>query len=252
MALSSETERKLRLLNLSELISIIDDMERLPESYNLTFDEKMDMAIDSLYSLRMDKKIKSSMKRAGFKWPDAEISSMFFLPERQLNKETFLQLSNCVFIETAMNIVIYGPTGDGKSYAACAIGKAACKKCKRVKYIRFPDLCEEIAMLEHPWERAKILKKYINYDLLIIDEWLNKEVTDSDVSFMFDLVDARECKAPIIFCSQYRSTEWLPRLGGGPKAESIVDKFVYDALEIEFNDFNMRDYMARENPKKWC
>ena len=126
MALSSETERKLRLLNLSELISIIDDMERLPESYNLTFDEKMDMAIDSLYSLRMDKKIKSSMKRAGFKWPDAEISSMFFLPERQLNKETFLQLSNCIFIETAMNIVIYDPTGDGKSYAACAIGKVAC------------------------------------------------------------------------------------------------------------------------------
>ena len=58
MAMTSETQRKLRLLNLAELITIIEDMEKLPEFYNLTFDEKMDTAIDSLYALRMDKKIK--------------------------------------------------------------------------------------------------------------------------------------------------------------------------------------------------
>lgn len=252
MPLSSETERKLRIMKLGDLVALVNEQALDVGAYGLGFEERFDMLTDSLYELRNGKKVRSLIRKAHFKWPEAEISSMYFLPERGLEKQMFLNLLSCTFIDVGKNIVMYGPTGDGKSYAACAVGKAACKKCRKVRYVRFPTLCDEFASKETPEEKRKLMRKYVGYDLLIIDEWLNKEMTDDDVSFMFDLVDEKEEKSPFVFCSQYPPAEWLPRLGGGPKAESIVDKFAYDTLVIRFNDFNMRDYMARHNPKRWC
>ena len=47
-------------------------------------------------------------------------------------------------------------------------------------------------------------------------------------------------------------SEWVTRMGASVKSESITDKFIYDSLLVGFNDFNMRNYLAKQNPKKWC
>ncbi len=41
-------------------------------------------------------------------------------------------------------------------------------------------------------------------------------------------------------------------MGTPVKPESTTDKFIYDSLLIGFNDFNIRNYLAKQNPKKWC
>ena len=41
-------------------------------------------------------------------------------------------------------------------------------------------------------------------------------------------------------------------MGASVKSESITDKVIYDSVVIKFGDFNMRDYLAKTNPKKWC
>ena len=76
--------------------------------------------------------------------------------------------------------------------------------------------------------------------------------SDQEISFMFELVERREDVHPTIFCSQYSPSEWVTRMGASVKSESITDKFIYDSLLVGFNDFNMRNYLAKQNHKKWC
>ena len=56
---------------------------------------------------------------------------------------------------------------------------------------------------------------------------------------------------PTIFCSQYSPYEWVT-MGSSVKAKSITNKFIYNSLPIGFSDCNMRNYIAKQNPKKWC
>ena len=177
---------------------------------------------------------------------------VFFLSERVLDRSMFINISSCVFVQTCKNIVIYGPTGCGKSFAACMIGKAACRHLYKTKYIRFPDLMSSYKELADHSARMRFLKRFSRYDVLIIDEWQKDVPSDQDISFMFELVERREDVHPTIFCSQYSPSEWVTRMGASVKSESITDKFIYDSLLIGFNDFNMRNYLAKQNLKKWC
>ena len=252
MALTGETIRKLGLLKLSELASIIAEQDSIAETMSMAFDERIDCIVDQLYEIKNENRIRTLSKSARFKYPQADLSSMLFLPERELDRSMFINISSCVFVQTCKNIVLYGPTGCGKSFAACMIGKAACRHLYKTKYIRFPDLMSSYKELADHSARMRFLRRFSRYEVLIIDEWLKDVPSDQDISFMFELVERREDVHPTIFCSQYSPSEWVTRMGASVKSESITDKFIYDSLLIGFNDFNMRNYLAKQNPKKWC
>lgn len=165
-----------------------------------------------------------------------------------LDREQLLELSNCQFISDARNIVFRGFTGSGKSYLACALGREACKKGIRTRYIRLPDLLME-------WEEAKaqqhgvpkLLKKYSNYTLLILDEWLIQTPTEPQLHFFFELIERRYDESSTIFCTQYKFEDWHTRLGGGILADSIMDRVVHRTIPVYSGDLNMREFLATHN-----
>jgi DNA replication protein DnaC len=64
-----------------------------------------------------------------------------------------------------------GASGNGKTYLACAFGIAACRQFYKLKYIRLPDLLDELAIARGEGTYRKVMKKYKNVNLLILDEW---------------------------------------------------------------------------------
>ena len=252
MTLSQETARKLRLMKMGEIVDIVESQDAIAENWNMNFHERMDNLVDQLYQIKNNKRIDTLCRQARFKWPKADVQSMLFTRERNLEKTVFLNLDSCIFVESTKNVCLYGPTGCGKSYAACAIGKSACRHCYRVRYVRFPDLMSDYALLESPSARVRYLNKFSKYYVLIIDEWLKDVPDEESISFIFELMERREDKHPTIFCSQYAPAQWVSRMGASVKSESITDKVIYDSVVIKFGNFNMRDYLAKTNPKKWC
>lgn len=47
------------------------------------------------------------------------------------------------------------------------------------------------------------MTKLVRYDLLIIDEWLGKSLTELEVNFIFEIVEKRTEVHSTIFYSQY-------------------------------------------------
>ncbi|MDO4176804.1 MAG: hypothetical protein Q4D99_04930 [Bacillota bacterium] len=45
-----------------------------------------------------------------------------------------------------------------------------------------------------------------------------------------------------MFCSQYKTSEWHPRLGGGVVADAIMDRIVHNAMTINSGTLNMREF----------
>lgn len=56
-------------------------------------------------------------------------------------------------------------------------------------------------------QQKRLLTKYGNIPLLIIDEWLVTDISESELYFLFELMERRSDATSIIFCTQYRKED---------------------------------------------
>jgi DNA replication protein DnaC len=55
---------------------------------------------------------------------------------------------------------------------------------------------------------GKMLAKYSNYKLLLLDEWLFNDYSDEELHFLFELIERRYDAASTLFCTQYKAEDW--------------------------------------------
>ena len=87
---------------------------------------------------------------------------------------------------------------------------------------------------------SKLLTKWSNYDLLILDEFLLNDLTQPEQLFLFELIERRYDKASTIFCTQYRMEDWHTRLGGGVHADAILDRIIHNVEIVFAGKLNIR------------
>ena len=156
------------------------------------------------------------------------------------------QLFTCQYIGCHQSIILQGPTGSGKTYLSCALGKQACLSQTKTRYIRFPELLleyDDAAVMQG--QQKKVISKYGKIPLLIIDEWLVSDISDNELYFLFELMERRSDASSTIFCTQYHKDDWIKRMGEGIQAEAIVDRYAYSAVWIEMGSKNMREFCAK-------
>ena len=245
--INDETRRKLRELAMEEMITALDLQNNDCLYVSLPFDERIKMLVDYVYQEKYNGKVKRLLKQARFRIPNAEILDIYYT-DRGLNRDLLLELSTCQFVHNYSNIIFQGFTGSGKSYLACSIGRQACKQSIRTRYLRIPDLLMERD--ETAAEKrgiGKLLIKYSNYKLLLLDEWLLNDYSDEELHFLFELIERRYDAASTIFCTQYKVEDWHGRLGGGVLADSIMDRIIHKSFQLYSGDINMRELLTKRS-----
>ena len=95
----------------------------------------------------------------------------------------------------------------------------------------------------------KILAKYANPILLIIDEWLLLKPSQDEQTDILELLHRRRKRSSTIFCSQYTKDGWYEQLGGdaSPVADAILDRIIHYGYVINIvpidpsKDLSMRE-----------
>jgi DNA replication protein DnaC len=243
--LNKETRRKLRELNIGEMIEAIDSQSQDPYYITLSFEDRMKLAIDFLYQKKFNGKVQRLIKTSKFRISNAAYSDICYV-DRGLDRQAITEISTCQFIDTSSSVIFHGFTGSGKSYLACAIGKQACMQGISTRYIRIPDLLmlRDEAVLTNQGI-PKLLKKFSNFKLLLLDEWLLDDLSDEEKHFLFELIERRHDSTSTIFCTQYKKEDWHTRLGGGVHADAIMDRIVHNVVWIYTGNLNMREYNSR-------
>lgn len=243
--ISDETRRKLREMQMEQMAEALDNQESNRDAYlSMSFDDRLSLLIDECYTAKNNDRTKRLLRCAKFRYPNADINTMYY-EGRELNRNTVLGLSTCSFIDAKTNLIINGFTGSGKTHLACAIGKEACRHLHRTRYIRMPDLLEMLNLaMETGHSISSAVTKLSNYHLLIIDEWLLDIPSEQEDKYLLEIFERRYDQWPTIFCSQYKTSEWHPRLGGGVVADAIMDRIVHNAITINAGNLNMREFLA--------
>ena len=217
----------------SELERQLDDAE----SYRiLGFEERLALLVDAEWNRRQNNKFDRFIRNAHFSDANATIEGIEYIEDRHLDKGRMLRLATCKYVDEGRHIILKGASGNGKTYIACALGNAACRKFKTVRYIRLPDLLDELSVSRSNNEFGKVIKAYKKVDLLILDEWLIRKLTPAESYDLLEIIEAR-IERSMIFCTQYHSEGWYDRINPDPDNDSpisdaIIDRIVNNAYDI--------------------
>jgi len=208
-----------------------------PKMKNVAFEDRVGMLVDIEYSNRKANSPKRLIRNAGFDQPEAYIADINYTSGRKLNRNLIERLSTCEYITGHRNLFITGATGSGKTYLACAFGMEACKQRYRTKYVRLPDMLLELELARADGTYKKVLSRYANPVVLILDEWLLLKPTEEeqhDILELLHMLHRRRRESSTIFCSQYEPDGWYDQLGGddSPLAEAILDRIKHNAYKI--------------------
>ena len=103
-----------------------------------------------------------------------------------------LRFATCRYVDEGRHIILKGASGTGKTYIACALGNAACRKFKKVRYIRMPELLDELDIAKANGDLRKVIAAYKKVDLLILDEWLIRYLTPNETYNLLEICAAKD------------------------------------------------------------
>ena len=235
---NNSTIESLKAMRFSAMAAELERQMGDPSAYSqMGFEERLSLLVDAEWNCRQNNKLLRCIREARFATPGAVIEDVEYHEDRHLDKAQILRFASCTFIEENHHIIFKGASGSGKTFLACALGNAACRRLKSVRYIRLPELLEELALAQAAGELKKTIKTYQKYDLLILDEWLIRCLTPQEAYSLLEVIEARCNKGAMIFCTQYEPGDWYERLHPNSDersaiAEAILDRILHNSYEI--------------------
>lgn len=232
--MNQQTLTKLHEMKLSGMAEAYKEQALNKDFQQMSFEDRLSLLVDLEYSRRKSNKLQRLIKTATFLNSNASIEDIEYHEDRRLDKDLILKLASGSYIHDSNNIILKGPTGSGKSYLASAFGVAACRQFYKVKYIRLPELLDELSLakLAADGSYRKCIKKYTKVDLLILDEWLLTDLSTDEAAILLEITEARHKIASTIFCSQIDPSGWHLKLGNETIAEAILDRIIHDSYQI--------------------
>ncbi|UOQ84624.1 IS21-like element helper ATPase IstB [Gracilibacillus salinarum] len=241
--MNKDTRQKLTEMNLKGMIESYD-LQGSKDFDDMSFDQRFQLLVDNEYSRRQSNRLQRLIRQAKFIEPQACVEEIEFHEDRKIDKHLILELFTCNYIKEGRNVILMGATGSGKSYISNALGIAACRNFFHVKYIRLPELIDELVVAKTMADGSlrKILNKYKKVDLLIIDEWLLVNLSEDQSTILLEIIENRHQRLSTIFCSQFAPEGWHSRIGHQQLADAILDRIVHNSYKITLDgDISMRE-----------
>ncbi|ECO1678072.1 AAA family ATPase [Peribacillus simplex] len=232
--MNQETLRKLIEMKMGAMAEIYQQQSQNKDYKSMDFDDRFNLLVDYEYDRRKSNRLERLIKQATFSEPTAAIEDIEYHPDRNLDKNLILELATGNYIQNHHNIILMGASGNGKTWISNAFGVHACRQFYKVKYIRLPELLDELAIAKYEADGSfrKLIHKYKKIDLLILDEWLLTELSEENVLHVLEIIEARLKKASTIFCSQFSPEGWHSKLGQAQIADAILDRIVHDSYKV--------------------
>jgi DNA replication protein DnaC len=245
--LNEQTVTKMEALRLWGMAQSFKEFMGHKDQTGLTPAEFTGILVDAETTHRENEKLKRLLIYARLK-QQACLEDINYAAQRGLQKRNVLELASCQWIQNKENILISGATGVGKSYLACALGNAACRKGYSVLYMRAPKLFTSLFQARADGSYLKYLAKLSRYNVLIIDDMGLSPMTENERKDFLEIVEDRNMTSSIIIASQLPVKDYYQIIGDPTIADAICDRLLHNANKVELKGESMRKKSKQAAP----
>ncbi len=242
--LNQPTFEKMHAMKMTGMADALQQQLDSGSFTKLSFEERLGMLLDAEYAEREQRKLTRRLQRAKLRQSGACIEDVDFKTRRSLNRQAFMALARCDWIGDALNVVITGATGTGKTYLACALANKACRAGFTAYYVRGSQLPQQMAIARGDGSYPRLLRRITRTNLLIIDDWLLTPLTNPERHEILEVIEDRHERASTLIASQLPISAWHDALGEPTLADSICDRLIHAAHKMQLKGRSMREIRA--------
>lgn len=237
---TQETILQLEELRLKGMAEFYKSMQSLPVSEWPSIDLFAARMAEAERQYRNTKKTEMYLKTSKLRY-NSMLEDVYCSNERNLTKDTLMQLMDCSFIGRAENILIDGKTGCGKSFLACALGRQACFMGYRVEYFSMNKFIERIALAKLDGTIMKVVNHIQRNDLVIFDDFGLQPLDNNSRLALLQILEDCYMRKSVIVTSQLPVAKWYDYINEPTIADAIMDRLTAgDTHRIELKGDSLR------------
>ena len=235
----TNTLDQLNQLKLTGMVQAFQEQQESIEIDSLSFDERLACLVDREVTYRKNRRLQRLQRQAKLR-QQACVEEIDYQHPRGLKRDQIAKLLQTKWLEDALNLIMTGPTGIGKSWLACALGQHACRQGKTVRYVRLPRLLEELRIAHADGSYAKLMNSLAKVQLLILDDWGIDVLKREQRNDLLEVLEDRHQLNSTLITSQLPVDQWHAFIGEATIADAIVDRLIHHAHHIKLKGESMR------------
>ena len=173
----------------------------------------------------------------------------------KLSRKLIMDLASLSFIERKESILFLGSNGVGKSHIARSLALMACQSGYKTYYTTCSEMINDLNAGVYEKTLDKRMRKYINPQLLLIDEMghdrLELQVV-KEAHLLFKVIDQRyKDNKPLIFTTNIDEPDWPEFLGDPISTTAILDRIFHHSVIVRIKGPSYRKHQGELLQKEY-
>ena len=208
-----------------------------PDQYLATLCEQ---EVAERYSRRIDRLTKGSRLPVG-----KTLSSFDLNRTSDLCPEKIKGLADHVdWVKRAENLLLFGPSGVGKTHIAAAIGHGLIQRNIPVRYFSATTIMQELQRARRDMCMDNLLNKMDKYSVIILDDLGYVKKSEFETHALFELIAHRYESGSMIVTSNQPFSQWDQIFADSAMTVAAIDRLVHHSVIIEINTESYRKCRA--------
>lgn len=188
---------------------------------------------------REERRAARRIKEAGFPLVKT-LEGFDFTRAPHLPEGRIRELAAGSYLAKAEPILFLDEPGTGKTHLATAIGMAAARQGRSVRFTTAGKLINELVESKDAHQLGRIVGRYSRVDVLIIDEFGYYPLGKNDAELLFQVIGERQERQPVILTTNLPFGEWTSIFPDPRLCRAVVDRLTHRAHIIETGTQSIR------------
>jgi len=231
---------QLKTLKLSLFNTHWQDSAKIAQDNNWMYSQYLSHLCELEITNREQSRLKRRIKES--KLPkNKPISSINFAANTTINPAQIKALAESdTWVRQANNIIIFGPSGVGKTHIAAAIGYRQIELGTKVKFYMTSHIVQLLQQAKIQFRLKETLIKLDKIPLIILDDFGYIKKDEHETSVLFELICHRYETGSLIITANQPFSEWDKIFPDNMMAVASIDRLVHHATVISITGESYR------------